>query len=298
MPLHAASAEEIRRCARGALRSADALDRTPAPLADIEQAAGLLPAKALFATGAEMPPGIAAIASRLARKLMGGLAFTEKRIYLNTLDQPTPRQRFVHGHELGHKVLPWHEQAYYADDDTTLSPDTRDAMEWEANTFSAELLFGLDRFGDMANDWAPGIAVPLHLSRVFETSAHSAMRRYVETSSHRVALLTLGRFPRHASGLPYLPIMGEQCAQSASFADRFGTIAQLASRPLLLTEHPALAAAAKVAPTGILEDGEQLLLETKRGTIRFETEVFHNGRLNFVLLFQRSVLSGRHLRVA
>ncbi len=296
--LHAASIEEIRRYARGALHAADALDRTPTPLMEVEAAVGLLPAEDLFASGAEVPPGIAVIAAKLAKKLMGGLAYKEKRVYLNTAELATPRKRFVHGHELGHKVLPWQEQAYYADDDTTLSPETRDAMEWEANAFSAELLFGLDRFSKMADGWAPGIAVPLHLSSVFETSAHAAMRRYVETSSHRVALLTLGRFRRHTAGGPYLPIMAEQCAQSPSFADRFGPITELASKPLLLGDHPALAAAAKVAPTDVLEDSEELVLETKRGTTRFQTEAFHNGRLNFVLLHQRGAFSGRRLRAA
>lgn len=84
---------------------------------------GLIPAQALFDTGQRMPRGIAA---KLARKVMAGLAFDEKRVYL-TMDQPTPRRRFVHGHELGHKVLLWQERAYYADDDNTLNPDTRDA---------------------------------------------------------------------------------------------------------------------------------------------------------------------------
>jgi hypothetical protein len=232
------------------------------------------------------------------KKVMGGPAYREKRVYLNTAEMNPPRRRFVHGHELGHQVLPWQEQAYYADDDTTLSPETRDAMEWEANAFSAELLFGLDRFATMANGYAPGIAVPLYLSGVFQTSAHAAMRRYVETSHHRVALLTLGRFRRHVAQGPYLPVMSEQCTQSTSFAERFGPITQLAAKPLVLGEHPALAAAAKIAPTDVLEDSEELVLETKRGTTRFETEAFHNGRLNFVLLFQRGTFSGRRLRAA
>ncbi len=235
-PLLAASLEDIRRYERGALEAADALDRTPAPLTQIEEAVGLLPAQELFAAGVEMPPGIAAIAAKLAKKVMGGLAFAEKRVYINTADQALPRRRFVHGHELGHRVLPWQEQAYYADDDNTLDPQTRDALEWEANAFSAELLFGLDRFTKMADDWAPGIAVPLHLSGVFETSAHAALRRYVETSGHRVALLTLGRFPRHTKSerLPYLPVMADQCAESASFRDRFGAVTALAAKPLPL----------------------------------------------------------------
>ena len=298
-PLHAASLEDIRRYARGALQAADALELTPTPLAAVEAAVGLLPAEQLFLTGAdELPPGIAAIAAKLMKKVMGGLAFREKRVYLNTAELVLPRRRFVHGHELGHKVLPWQEQAYFADDDTTLSPETRDAMEWEANAFSAELLFGLGRFTTMADGYAPGIAVPLHLSGVFQTSAHAAIRRYVETSHHRVALLTLGRFRRQAAEGSYLPLMNEQCTQSPSFAERFGPITELAAKPLVLAQHPALAAAAKVAPTDILEDSEELVLETKRGTTRFQTEAFHNGWLNFVLLYQKGLFSGQRLRAA
>jgi hypothetical protein len=297
-PLLAASLEDIRRYARGALHAADALELTPTPLAAVEAAVGLLPAEQLFSTGADVPPGIAAIAAKLMKKVMGGLAYREKRVYLNTAELALPRRRFVHGHELGHQVLPWQEQAYYADDENTLSPETRDAMEWEANAFSAELLFGLDRFTTMADSYAPGLAVPLHLSGEFQTSAHAAIRRYVATSHHRVALLTLGRFTRQISRGPYLPLMAEQCAESPGFAERFGSITDLAALPLVLAEHPAIAAAGRVAPTSLLEDNDDLVIETKRGMTTFQTQAFHNGRLNFVLLYQKGRFSGQRLRAA
>lgn len=297
-PLHAASLEDIRRYARGALHAADALAQTPTPLAAVEAAAGLLPAEELFRAGADVPPGLADSVARLMKKVMGGLAYREKRVYLNTAELTLPRRRFVHGHELGHQVLPWQEQAYYADDDNTLSPETRDAMEWEANAFSAELLFGLDRFTTMADSYAPGLAVPLHLSSEFQTSAHAAIRRYVATSHHRVALLTLGRFPRRVPRGPYLPLMTDQCAESPGFAERFGSITDLAAHPLVLAEHPAIAAAERVAPTNLLEDNEDLVIETKRGSTTFQTQAFHNGRLHFVLLYQQGRFNGQRLRAA
>jgi hypothetical protein len=296
--LQVASPEEIRKYARGALQAADALERSPVPLPDVEQAIGLLPAQALFTPDADVPPRFAALAAKLAKKVMGGLAFPEKRIYLNTIDQALPRRRFVHGHEIGHRALPWHEQAYYADDDTTLDPLTRDALEQEANNFSAELLFGLDRFAAKADAYAPSIAVPLSLTEEFGTSAHSTLRRYAATSHHRVALLVLGRYTRRTGDAAYLPVMRGQCAQSPAFADRYGEIEQLITGPLPLAEHPALAAAAGATPLQPLQDSAELALETKRGITRFHTEVFHNGRLIFVLVFQRNLLSGRRLRAA
>jgi hypothetical protein len=71
-PLLAASLEDIRRYARGALHAADALEVTPTSLAAVEAAVGLLPAEQLFLAGADVPPGIAAIAAKLMKKVMGG----------------------------------------------------------------------------------------------------------------------------------------------------------------------------------------------------------------------------------
>lgn len=283
-----ASPTEIARYARGALNLADALEVTPVPLDQVELAAGLHPAEALWEAGDAMPPHMLAILKKLGRRVMGGLALSEKQIYLD-FNLPSPRRRFVHGHELGHEVLPWQKQAYYADTDFTLDPQTRDAMEAEANIFSAELLFGLDRFTTQADDYAPGILAPLSLNGDFAVSAHSALRRYAETTSYTVALLVFGR---HGSR----PVFEDQCAQSASFAHRYGPITPLLTPSL--SQHPAVMAIGRASAGNTIENGETMTLDTRRGSVAFRTEAFTNGRVSFVMLSRRSILGRPLTRLA
>jgi hypothetical protein len=294
-----ASPDDIRRYARGALDKAGADDVTPVPLDLVEQAVGLHPHEDLYAAGEDLPPRIRKIVDkmRLGAKVLGGLAIPEKRVYLDT-SLARPRRRFAHGHEIGHHALPWQEQAYYTDDRFTLDPATRDAMEAEANAFSAELLFGIDRFTRMADDHAPGIVVPLKLNESFAVSAHAALRRYVSTSRHHVALLALGRLQVGTNKGNALRVFPNQCVESASFAERYGPIADLAAGYLPLIEFPALGAIMTSPSTTIIEDGGEITLDTKRGRTAFKTESFTNGRLNFVVVFRRGLLSGRRMRLA
>jgi len=283
-----ASSAEIRRYSRGALKLAGAMDVTPVPLDEIEQAVGLWPSQTLWEAGEDLPPGILAIIKKLGQKVLGGLAIGEKQIYLDvTLNMP--RKRFVHGHEIGHKVLPWQEQAYFADDIMTLDLNTKRAMEAEANAFSADLLYGLDRFTTMADDFSPGIVAPLSLNTTFAVSAHAALRRYVETTQHEAALIVLGRYGAR-------PLMIDQCIQSTSFFERYGPIIELQASGFL-RQHPVVEAISRASAGSTMDAGEVMTLDTKRGLVGFRTDAFTNGRLNFVLVYRRSVL-GRRLRLA
>lgn len=292
----AASPEQIRRYARGTLVAADALDRTPAPLDEINAAVGLLPPEALFEMGDDIPPGLMAKIRKLAGKVAGGLAFQEKTVYLD-FSQPFERRRFTHGHEIGHGVLPWHRGAYFGDDQHTLHPDTRDGLEQESNAFAADLLFGLDRFIEQADSFAPGIGVPLSLNDVYAVSAHASLRRYGEGSRRRVAVLALGRYPVSPGGKPALKVMTRQCAESTSFLERYGPIAEIVPPTLEVGAYPLAAAAAQLVGTGVGVAPSEITLDTRRGRVRFDAELFSNGHLRFVLLYRRpAVLGGRRIR--
>lgn len=295
--LQVATLNEVRQYARGALVAAGALNTTPAPLPDIEAAAGLLPAASLFELGEEVPPGFRALLKKITGRVLGGLAYRERTVYLD-LSQLLERRRFTHGHELGHDVLPWHERAYFVDTSHTLDPRVREEMEQEANAFSADLLFGLDRFAQQANDFAPGLAVPLQLCQEFQTSAHASIRRYVETSRHVLALITLGQFRVHPGGVASLPVFDGQCVQSVTFAKRYGEILDLVpGKTIALTDSPAVMLAA--TESGGLRETSELQLETRRGPVRFQAESFNNRRLNFVLLYPKTILPhGVRLRAA
>lgn len=108
------------------------------------------------------------------------------------LSQPAVRQNFVKLHEVGHDVLYWQgEILEHLENDLTLEPDVLEEFEAEANYFASCLLFQLERFEHEMSKLELGIKSPMHLARFFGTSVHAALRRYVEYSKNRCALLVL-----------------------------------------------------------------------------------------------------------
>jgi len=289
------SQHDIRRYARGALISADAVNVIPAPLEQIAEAARLQPAQDLFALGEDAPPGIRDIMRKLRGKVMGVLAFRERTIYVD-LSLGHGRRRFVHAHEIGHDALPWHERAYLADDEHTLSTLTRDVLEREANAFAAELLFGIDRFSEECDAKPAGLAHVLALTQTYEASMHAGLRRYVERSSHRLALLALGRIPVTANGRRAHKVIRAQCVQSDGFMDRYGLLAEIIPDRLIVAENPAVIVADQM-DGGVSEVTELRIPDTRRGSVTFDAEIFDNRRLRFILIYRRNLSRRSRLQV-
>lgn len=284
------SRDEIRRYARGSLSAAGALDVAPVPLHAVAGAVGLQQEN-LFDLGEDVPPSMLAIIKKLSGRVLGGMAIKERVVYIDA-SQPEPRKRFTTAHELGHDALPWHEAAYFADDHSTLSPATRVELEREANLYAAELLFGLDRFTEEADGFAPGLGAAMQLASTYEVSAHAALRRYASTSRHAVALLTLGAFPIRSGAA--LKVFAEQCASSPSFGSRYGDVTDLMGRAVLLDGNEAAGTLATLS-RGVHEEAIDMVIDTRRGSTKFQAHLFHNGRLRFMLLTRKQLL-GRRLR--
>jgi hypothetical protein len=285
--IEVASSEDVHRYARGALKAADALDVIPVPLEDVEAAIGLLPAEALYAAGAELHPRFARLVAKMKSRVLGAFSFGQQTIYLDP-DLPLYRKRFTHGHELGHHALPWQEQAYFIDDATTLAPETRELMEREASAFAADLLFGLDRFTNMADAQRISVAAPLGLNELFQTSAHASMRHYVSQSNRPLGLLVLGKLPVVRRGQRCLPVFEGQSVESRTFFERYGPITSLFTDALQATSP--VARAALNATYGIAPEEFDLSLPTTRGPVRFTVQRF-TGRLHFLLVWHRPRLS-------
>lgn len=286
------SQEQISRFALGALNLAGLRGVVPVPLEQIESAVGLYPSQDLLAAGVELPPGLFEKMKRLTLKGLGGLAITDKIIYLDK-SLPLDRLRFTHGHELGHQVLPWHEGAYFADDSSTVSPATLQLLEAEANRFSAEVIFGYDEFTKMADSYKPSLDVPLGLNATFGASAHAAIRRYVETSGYQVALLVVGQYPTYPGGRLALKVF--QRAQSVAFANRYGPLDTLLPTSIVIEQHPTLRSL--VGHTRGVGDTTETVLQTKRGLETFFVDTFNNGRLTFALIYRRPRVLGRTARI-
>lgn len=288
--LHVPSHVDVRRVAQGSLVAAGAIDMTPAPLETIVQAVGLHQEN-LFELGEDVPPTMLTIMKKLSGRVLGGMAIKERTVYVDA-NQPLPRRRFTTAHELGHDALPWHEAAYFADDRHTLSATTRQELEREANLFAAELLFGLDRFTEQADSYVPSLGVAMQLATTYEVSAHAALRRYAATSRHPIALVTMGDYTiRNGTALK---VFREQCATSPAFARKYGTAAALLGDTVTCNGTEAFQMLAKLS-RGVHDEPIDLLLDTSRGSARFQAHLFYNGRLRFMLLTRKQLL-GRRLR--
>lgn len=285
-PLPQERRAHVARYARGALAAAGAVGVVPTPLDDVTRALALTDPQDLYGLD-NVPPSLLSRMSKLAGKVLGAFAVNERTIYIDRT-QRWERQRFTHGHELGHRGLPWHAASYYADDHRTLDPDARLQLEAEASAFSAELLFNGAQFTERAHSSRLGLALPLGLADEFETSRQAAIRRYVEDSPRPCALVVFGRFAVHPNGRRSLKILN--VIESPTFADKYGHAATLIPTTVAIGE-AGLAADAYAALTGRDEtpvlNGQHVLLDSRCGAVTLDYEVYSNTYFAFGLLYPK-----------
>lgn len=210
-------------------------------------------------------------------KIRGILDRSHKIIYLD-LSQKTSRQGFVKLHEVGHEILPWQKKSLaYLDDDNTLGEDINEDFEAEANYFASITLFQHDRFLNQASKLELGINAPLYLAKHFGSSAHAALRRYVECSKKRCALLVL-------ENCTHKPLQAScdlrNYFQSPKFDKEFGQL----TFPLKFgykwpfVQHYYF--------NRKMQSGE-ITMPTKNGDVQFNYEFFNNTYNAFVLIFPK-----------
>ncbi|HRH03412.1 MAG TPA: ImmA/IrrE family metallo-endopeptidase [Bacteroidia bacterium] len=215
------------------------------------------------------------VLKRALRKWRGALDRREKVIYIDP-NQPDVRKKFIQLHEVGHEALPWQRQTfeYMEDDDSTIDPDTKDEFEAEANYFASATLFQLDRFDEEMQKLPLEIKSPMYLSKLFGSSTHAAIRRYVEYSSKRCALLVL-KDPEH--------FIVEGCMvrnyfQSTSFTNEFGEITWQKTLGIEWTFVQDYLKKKKFHTIG------QCCLATHEGVTTFQYHYFYNTYNAFVLI--------------
>jgi hypothetical protein len=288
----------VARHARKALAAAGGIGKVPTPLDDVAAALEVLSTEDLFALDPDAPPGLIARMMRLAGKLKGAMAIRERTVYLDPT-QDIPQGRFTLGHELGHKALPWHDDAYYVDNDRHLRPDTRDELEAEANAFSAELIFNLNEFTDRAHASRLGLAAPLELTDLFQVSRRAVIRRYVEDAPRPCALVVLGQFVEVVNGKRCLRLLNG--IESSTFADKYGPVIDCLPTYLPIDTDP-IAHDAWTALRGQASEpvtaGQLAAVPTKRGSVRMNYEIYSNTYAAFLLLYpHRMLVIGPRLRV-
>jgi Zn-dependent peptidase ImmA (M78 family) len=145
----------------------------------------------------------------------------DKVVYLD-LSQRRSRQNFIKLHETGHEALYWQNNILeYLEDEGTLDLLTQEEFEAEANYFASITLFQQDRFENEIKYLELGIKTPMHLADKFGASIHATLRRYVECSMKRCALLVLEKISQKGE-VPQC--LKRDYFQSKKFTKSFGEI--------------------------------------------------------------------------
>lgn len=119
-----------------------------------------------------------------------------KRILLDK-EQPDAKQRWNEAHEIGHSILPWHDDLMLGDHEQSLAPGCHAQIEAEANYAAGQLLFLQSRFRIAANDSIPSLEAIRELKRSFGNTYTTTFWRFIEDSHKDVPMFGLiGGHPR------------------------------------------------------------------------------------------------------
>jgi len=134
------------------------------------------------------------------------------------------RKIFSIFHEIGHFLIPRHQNLVYNDTLETLSYFARLKVEKEANQVAADIIFQLDRFSEMASDYDLGVKAVRELAPIFNVSFEASARRYVEKHYLPCALIVYQESPDEIEDINSkdeddLPLVVQYTIISPSFSD-------------------------------------------------------------------------------
>jgi hypothetical protein len=244
----------------------------------------------------QLPADIAARKPRPMRRVLGALLHRERVAFVD-LSQCEPRARLTEAHEIGHKIIPWHQAAFQLDDLDRLLGTTRDQLETEAYLAGGHLIFQGQHFLKQALDYQVTIATPIALAPDYGASRHATIRYYVLNHPNTVALLVAGRYLHRDGSVPIWTSV-----ESTSFATKYGNLADMMNGRLLIaggTGKP-LGDIARQAMTTTEVAAKNLTIRDLRGDrCDFIAEAFYNQHNLFVLMTEKKAARfGRRIRIA
>lgn len=149
-----------------------------------------------------------------------------KRILLDG-DVPEKKHRWNEAHEIGHSLIPWHEDMMHGDNAHTLSIDCHERVEAEANFAAGRMLFLRDRFADEAQAKDPTLASVRQLHGKFGNTISTTLYRFVEVAGGDRPIVGMITDHPHISRRPANHDPAKPCRhfiQSPAFAARFSRI--------------------------------------------------------------------------
>lgn len=278
----ASTKKDIERISMDVLKQSKALDVFPTPVDRIVNCANLVVSGSvdLVHINESFLSKIPSYLRKAAEGVRGILNREQKTIYLD-LSQLPPRKNFVSLHETGHELLEWQgATAAFLENDTTLDPDTKEQFEAEANYFASETLFQQDRFLDAVKNFGIGITPARAIGKQFGASIHATLRRIVEKSEKRVALLVLKQIPGSLSSCEV-----RNTFVSKAFERNFGTLVL----PQELTSDYKYAGD-YLRGRVLIENGASASVPTTTGMPKLDYQYFNNRYNAFILFYPEGEL--------
>lgn len=93
---------------------------------------------------------------------------------------PTPKHRWIQGHEITHSITDWHREFLLGDNESTLDPECHAQLEAEANYGAGRLLFLGEKFAREARDYSPTFESIKSLKTRFGNTLNSTFWQIVE----------------------------------------------------------------------------------------------------------------------
>lgn len=194
-----------------------------------------------------------------------------RRILLDS-SLPKLKHRWNEGHEIGHSLIPWHQEIMLGDNALTLTPVCREEVEAEANFAAGRLLFLRERFTEEARSLEPSIEAIQELREIFGNTLSTTLYRVVESFGADRPLVGM------ISGHPHPIKRGKDfdpsspCRhfiRSAAFRRHFGKISDVQ----LFGDVSAYCGAQGGGPLG---EDELVLVDDNGDGHRFHFETFFN----------------------
>lgn len=152
-----------------------------------------------------------------------------KRILLDR-SLPEKKHRWSEAHEIGHSLLPWHDDVMHGDNRHTLLPHCHAQIEAEANYAAGRLLFLRERFDEEARSLPATIATIRQLNSAFGNTISSTLWRYIESTGNLTPLVAMISGHPHPDRLaadfnPLQPC--RHCIQSVAFETHFANVTEV-----------------------------------------------------------------------
>jgi len=200
------------------------------------------------------------------------LYLPDRRRILLDARLPEKKHRWNEGHEIGHSLIPWHDDMMLGDNASTLSQDCREQIEAEANFAAGRLLFLRDRFAVEALDLERSIASVQSLHKRFGNTLSTTLYRFVETVGTECPIVGLISIHPHPSRQPIDCDPKHPCQhfiQSPAFAARFSRLTEVD----LFNALSGYCGAQRGGPLGT---AELILTDDNGDQHRFSFETFFN----------------------